>query len=228
MVGNVNKILVLLLAAGTGFLAGGCATTPAKPLKQTYSSFDLPSEHVPADKITAGVIDFQGVSLDEVLKIYERLSNRTVIRGRLPSANISVRNQTPLSRVETLQMLDSVLAQNGVAMVLSGDNVVKAVPAAQAIAESPPEITLPWQLLPESGSCMSRTVRVQHFKPSEYMSVLQLLAKLPNSIIAIDGQQLLILRDYSANIRQELRLLEELEKKPATRSRANIISTGRT
>ena len=67
-------------------------------------------------------------------------------------------------------------------------------------------------LLPESGSCMSRTVRVQHFKPSEVVPVLQPFSKLPNSILCIDGEHLLILRDYSANIRQELRLLETLEK----------------
>lgn len=208
----MKKILSLLLAACAGFLAGGCATTPAKPVKQTFSSFDLPSEHVPADKATAGCIDFQGLQLDEVLKIYQALSGRTVLHGPLPAVSVSVRNQTPLSRAETLQMLDTVLAQNGIVMVLCGDKAVKAVTTSQAVAENPPEITLPWPLLPESSSYMMRTVHVQHFRPSEVVPMLQPLAKLPNSMLCIDGQQLLILRDYSANIRQELRLLETLEK----------------
>jgi type II secretory pathway component GspD/PulD (secretin) len=209
---HLEKILTLVIAAGAGLLIAGCTTPPAKPVKQTYSSFDLPSEHVPPDKAANGLIDFQGVPLDQVLQIYQALSGRTVIRGPLPAVNIIFRSKTPLSRVEALQMLDTVLAQNGIAMVLAGDKAVKAVPASQAVGESPPEITLPWQLLPESGSCMSRTVRVQHFKPSEAVPVLQPLSKLPNSILAIDGEHLLILRDYSANIRQELRLLETLEK----------------
>lgn len=209
----MKKIFILLTAVGAGLLAGGCATMPAKPVKQTYSSFDLPSEHVPSDKAANGCINFEGVPLEQVLKIYETLSGRTVIHGPLPSVSITLRTQTPLSRIETLQMFDTVLAQNGIAMVLAGELAAKAVPANQAVAESPPEIMLPWPLLPDSGSCMSRTVHVEHFKPSEVVPVLQPLAKLPNSIIAIDGQQLLILRDYSANIRQELRLLETLEKK---------------
>ena len=205
-------IFVLPLAVCAGLLTGGCATTPAKPLKETYSSFDLPSEHAPETKAGAGCIDFQGVQLEQVLTIYQTLSGRTVIHGPLPAVNIVLHTQTPLSRIETLQMFDTVLAQNGIAMVLSGDKAVKAVPAAQAIAESPPEITLPWELLPDSGSCMTRTVHVQHIRPSELVPVLQPFSKLPNSILCIDGQQLLILRDYSANIRQELRLLETLEK----------------
>src|ERR1017187_10769041 len=86
---NFQRILVLLIAACGWFLAGGCATTPAKTAKQTYSSFDLPSEHVPPDKATAGCIDFQGVPLDDVLKIYQALSCRTVIRGTLPMASIT-------------------------------------------------------------------------------------------------------------------------------------------
>jgi hypothetical protein len=42
--------------------------------------------------------------------------------------------------------------------------------------------------------------------------VLQPLASLPNSIVAVDAEHLLILRDYSDNIRQQLKLIEELEQ----------------
>jgi type II secretory pathway component GspD/PulD (secretin) len=112
-----------------------------------------------------------------------------------------------------LQMFDTALAQNGIAMVLSGDKAVKAVPVERANLESPPEITLPWSQLPDSSSCMTRTVHLQHFRPSEVVPVLQPFSKLPGSIIPVDGDQVLILRDFSANVRQQLRLLEELEKK---------------
>jgi hypothetical protein len=37
---------------------------------------------------------------------------------------------------------------------------------------------------------------------------------MPNSIIANSEAKLLILRDYSSNIRQMLRLLQDLENKP--------------
>ena len=74
--------------------------------------------------------------------MYEHVSGRTVIAGQLPAANFTFRSATPLTRIEALQMLDTVLAQNHVAMVLSGDKAVKAVPEMKVATESPPEISL--------------------------------------------------------------------------------------
>jgi type II secretory pathway component GspD/PulD (secretin) len=125
-----------------------------------------------------------------------------------------VRTTTPLNKVQALQLFDSVLAQNGIAMVLSGDQSVKAVTTSQATSENPPEITLPWKLLPESSSPMTRTVKLKNLKPSEIIPAIAPFAKLPNSILAIDGEKLLILRDYSENIRKQLELLEQLDRPP--------------
>ena len=141
----------------------------------------------PEEKAAPGLIHFQGVSLAQVLDIYQALAGRTVIHGALPAVQITLHTQTPFSRIETLQLLDTVLAQNGIAMVLAGDKTVKAVPAAQAILESLPEITLPWRLLPDSSSVMTRTVQVQHFKPTEVVPVLMPFSKL-GSLIPMDGQ----------------------------------------
>ena len=209
------KTLTPFIAASLVFLAAGCCSTPsAKTFKTTWSSFDQPSDHTAQSATPAGLIDFQGVDLDQVLKVYEGISGRTVIRGSLPEARINLRTQAALSRVQTLQMLDTVLAQNGIAMILSGDTAVKAVPADRTASESAPEIDLPWQLLPDSGSPMTRTVELKNARPTELIPMLQPLSKLPNSIVCINSRHLLILRDYSANIRQELQLLEKLDRAP--------------
>jgi type II secretory pathway component GspD/PulD (secretin) len=110
-------------------------------------------------------------------------------------------------------MLDTVLAQNHIAMVYFGDKGVKAVSSAQAFMERPPEVDLPWQLLPESSSVMCRTVHLKYIIPSETIAVMQPFSSLGNGIIPIDASQTIILRDYSVNIRQQLKLLEELDQK---------------
>lgn len=212
----MKSIIAIPLAAVTLALAGCCTIREPETLKQTYSSFDLPSEHSTVDATNRLSYETKELPVTEVLKMYEEISRRTVIAGLLPNVRITFRSAMPLTRIEALQMLDTVLAQNHIAMVLSGDNAVKAVPAAAALTESPPEITLPWRLLPESGSVMSRTVRLQNLKPSEVVPAMQPLAKLPNSILAIDSQGVVLLRDYSSNIRQELKLLEELDQKQSS------------
>ncbi len=158
-------------------------------------------------------MDFQNAELRQVLAIYQELSGRTVIRpASLPAPTITVRNQNPLTRVQALQLLDTVLAENGITMVLAGDNAVKAVPHAMAVTESPPEITLPWQDLPDSGSFMMRTVHLKHCKATELVPALMPFAKTPNALLPMDGANLLIIRDYSSNVRRMLQVIQELEK----------------
>jgi general secretion pathway protein D len=192
-----------------------CSTSPpASAQKRTWSSFDIPTTRAGQQETAAGMIDFQNADVLQVLAIYQELSGRTVIRGPLPRVTISVRNQTPLTRVQALQLLDTALAANGIAMVLAGDTAVKAVPAAQAITEAPPNITLPLELLPDSGSFMSRTVQLKKVRPSEVIPVLQPFVKTPNALLPIDGSNLLVIRDYSANVRRMLQMLQDLEKNP--------------
>lgn len=192
--------------------AGSSAATAPKP--RTLSSFDIGAVHSPENDLPSGNLNFQNAELAQVLAVYQQLSGRTVLRpAALPSVPISVRNQTALSPVQALQLLDTVLAQNGIAMVLMGDLAVKAVPEARASSESPPEITLPWKELPDCGSFMMRRVRLKNLRPSEVVPVLVPLAKASNAVLPVDSSGELILRDYSSNIRRMLQVLEDLDKK---------------
>ena len=194
-----------------------CCTSPhASAHKQTFSSFDTCTSRTGQTPLPAGMMDFRNAELSQVLAIYQELSGRTVIRGNLPAPAITLRSQTPLSRIEALQLLDTVLAEHGIAMVLVGEMAVNAVPQAKANIVPPPEINRPWRELPDSGSFMMCTVRLKRNRPSEMVPVLQPLIKTPNAILPIDSDSLLVLRDYSANIRRMLQLIEELEKKPGS------------
>ena len=84
---------------------------------------------------------------------------------------------------------------------------------AQAASEAPPDINLPLELLPDSGSFMSRTVQLKKVRPSEAIPVLMPLAKAPNALLPIDSSYQLVIRDYSANVRRMLQMLQELEKR---------------
>jgi type II secretory pathway component GspD/PulD (secretin) len=191
-----------------------CSTGPqanAKP--QTFSSFDTQTGRA-GKELAPGTIDFQNADLAQVLAIYQELSGRTVIRAAsLPAPTITIRIQNPLNRIQVLQLLDTVLAENGIAMILAGDTAVKPVPEVIASKEAPPQINRPWQELPDSGSYMACTVHLKRLRAVELVPVLVPVAKVPNGIMPIQEPNLLILRDYSANIRRMLQLIEELEKK---------------
>jgi type II secretory pathway component GspD/PulD (secretin) len=195
----------------TRLMGGG--TAPADKGAATYSSFDRPGGRGDAEMFPQGGLKFEEADLAAVLKIYQELSGRTVIRaGSVPSVKITLETQTPLTRREALQTLDTALAGHQITMVLSGTKYVKVVPAPQAHSEAGPVIELPPDQLPESGSYLTYIVKVRDRNPTELLAVLQPFAKLPNSIVAIKEPGLLILRDYSANVRRMLMLLERIEK----------------
>lgn len=180
---------------------------------RTFSSFDVAR---PGDeRMAKGAIQFENADVATVLKLYQEFSGRSVIRSlSVPQVTLSFVNEAPLTRVEVLQALDNVLAANGITMVYLGTRYVKAVPSKEAPAEAAPIIELPAAQLPESNSYLTYFVQLKNRAAEEVIGALQPFARMPNSIVAIKGSDVLVLRDYSVNVRRMLLVLEKIEQSP--------------
>jgi type II secretory pathway component GspD/PulD (secretin) len=179
--------------------------------EETYSSIDRPGSG--AETLAPGLLRFEEADLTQVLNTYRELSKRTIVRSSaLPHAKISLETQTPLTRIEALQALDTVLAQNGIVMIPQGTKFVKAVARQVAPQETPPIVNLPREQLPESSTYVTYIVEVKHKTPKDIAAGLQPFAALPNSILGIDSAHLIVLRDFSSNVRRMLEILERIDK----------------
>ena len=207
-----------------------------KAASRTFSSFDPPS---PGEKLTpAQGIKFDQADLAQVLKLYAEISGRSIIpAGNLPDVKFTFSNQTPMSTVEILQALDTLLAAQGVTTVFLGTQYVKVVPAREAHLEPGPVVELQPDQLPDSSSLLIYIVKLKNVKAMEAVQALQPFAKLPNSIIAVGAgggkppgtkaalpnlpaglfgpkdNDTLILRDYASNVKRMLQVLEKLEQR---------------
>jgi len=203
--------------------AGGCekAAPESRATKRppTFSSFDATES---TNAVATGLMNFREADLEQVLDVYAALSRRTVIRSpQVPaSVKITFRNASPLSTAEALQALDTVLAGYGIVMVYLGTKYVKAVPAPSAPTEPGPVVEVPWRELPESSSYLTYIVHLNWLPAEQATSLLQPFARLPNSIVAMKGSDLLILRDYSANVRRMCEVLEEADRSPGLKKAA--------
>jgi len=192
--------------------ATGVAPTPAPATPLTAVSINVPGGE---DIIPPGLIKFQDAELLQVLEFYQDLTGRTVIRpATLPPTKISVRTQTPLTRREAVQLLDSILSMNQISMTPQGEKFVKAVPSANVQMEARAFNQLAHGDLPESGSIVAQVVQLSNAAPREVAQALQPFAKLPNSIVAIDAAGILILRDYSENVKRMMEMLEKIDVVP--------------
>jgi general secretion pathway protein D len=208
--------IALTLAAG----AASAQVTPVTKAKaaETISSFDPPDPVKDKELLPPAQLNFNDAELIQVLEIYQELSGRSIIRGSgLPPVKISFKNQTALNHREALQALDTVLSQNGIVMIPMGTKYMKVVPTAQAPTEAVPVVELPREQLPESGSYMIYLVELKTLRPTEVAPALAPLCKSPNSVIAMDQSNVLLLRDYSTNIRRMLQVLEALESRESSR-----------
>jgi len=162
--------------------------------------------------IPAGQINFVAADLNNVLGIYAELVGRTILRpANLAAPQIVLKTQTPLTKSEAIQALDAVLALNGIAMLNVGDKFVKAVPVAQANQEAKEIDDRPAEELPDFGSYVTHVVQLKYAKPSEIQPVLQQFAKIPNSIFPIDSSMILILRDYTENVKRMLEMIDKVD-----------------
>jgi general secretion pathway protein D len=165
----------------------------------------------PEEMVPAGYINFQGVDVSQVLEIYAQLVNRTLIRGQVPGAQIILKTQTPLTKSEAVEALQAVLALNGIAVVNIGDKFVKVLPVGDANSAGASFDDTSATNLPYLGSYVTHIVQLKYVKPSEMVPIIQPFSKLANSILAIDSNGILVLRDNAENVKRMLEMIDKVD-----------------
>jgi general secretion pathway protein D len=192
---------------GPGF-APPITAPPADPTSSLAAGVD------PTQIIEAGMIQFQGMALDQFFEVYSLYSGRTIIRPYTIAgapAGITLRSATDLTRQEAVFAMDSVLAQNDIAMIPVGAKFVKAVPMQRAPAEGGPlSNVLPLDYA-EAEPFVTQVVELRALRPSEIQPLLATFAKTPNGITAFDNTQTLVLRDYASNVKRMLEVLKSVD-----------------
>ena len=164
------------------------------------------------EPLPQGMIDFRAADLTQVLEIYSDMVKRTVLRpATLPAPTITLTTRGQLTMREGIQALEAVLALNGITMVNMGDKFVKALPEAQGNTAGARFDTNSAAQLPELGQYVTHVVQLKYARPSEMTAVLQPFLKIPNAILPIDSSQILVLRDYTENVKRMMELIERID-----------------
>ena len=182
------------------------APLPAEPgASQATTAGQPPEKEIPAYSY-----NFEGVDVNQVLEVYAQLVGRTLLRAGLPGAQIILKTETPLTKSEAIQALQAVLALNGISLVNIGDKFVKVLPSDQAAGAGAPLDYSSATNLPEMGSYVTHIVQLQHLKPSEVVPIITPFARL-NSIISLDANGVLVIRDYAENVKRMLEMIQQVD-----------------
>jgi general secretion pathway protein D len=182
------------------------AAAPADANADAASASAQPEEMIPA-----GNINFQGVDVSQVLEVYAKLVGRTLLRAGLPSASIILKTETPLTKTEAIEALQAVLSLNGISVVNIGDKFVKVGPVDQANSFGAEFNDASASQLPDLGAYVTHIVQLKNIKPSEMVPIIQPFAKLANSILPIDSNGILVLRDNAENVKRMLQMIDRVD-----------------
>ena len=163
--------------------------------------------------------------LEQFLEIYANYVNRTILRAAaLPNLNVTLQAQTPLTVVEAIQAMDSVLSLNGYTTIPVGEKFVTFVPSANALQEGAAFSIIDNAAdLPEANQYITHIKQLKHILPSEAVPMLTPMAKNAAGIVALDVSKTLVLRDNSSNIKRMLELLERIDIKPEEDYKLKVI-----
>ena len=183
-------------------------TLPTRPAAAPASAAKSSLE----EPLQPGMIDFRSADLNQVLDIYSMMVNRTILRpATLPAPTITLTTHGQLTVGEGIQALEAVLGLNGITMVNMGDKFVKAMPEAQGNTAGARFDTNSAAHLPDMGQYITHVVQLKYAKPSEMVPVLTPFIKIPNAILPIDSSQILVLRDYTENVKRMLELIKDID-----------------
>jgi general secretion pathway protein D len=187
------------------------ATEPIRVLSTPSGRVQTAGDQLPV------VMNFPNAPLIQIFDLYAQLT------GRLPLYPSQLQTQTitlitppdlHLTPEEAVLAIEAALALNGVTLVPMGERFVKAVPAAQSIMEGGPISDVDGEALPEAEQFVTQVVQLQVALPSEVAAVFASFSKTPGGIVPIDSSMILILRDYSTNVKRMLELIERIDVQP--------------
>ena len=65
--------------------------------------------------------------------------------------------------------------------------------------------------MPELGQYVTHVVQLKYAKPSDLVPVLTPFVKIPNAILPLDANMILVLRDYAENVKRMLELVNKID-----------------
>ncbi len=167
-------------------------------------------------------MNFRGASLDTVLDYLSRELGFIIVKETEIDARIDVWSYQPLNKEEAVELLNTVLAQNGYAAIRDGrtlsivsreDAAYQDIPVSR---ESDPE------LIPKSDQLVTQIIPVRY---AEAMSLTENLAPLlPSTSVmtANESSNSIVLTDTQRNVRRMAEIVKALDTSIATVSEIRV------
>ena len=155
----------------------------------------------------------EDVPMDVILKQYSELVGKTLVMAQnIPKATFNFQTNNDFTAKEAKAFYETILMNAQVAVVPLGNKMIQVIPAAE-VAKTQPQwfAVLEKEELPDSALPVTGPVKLAHITTTQAVPLLSGFAKAPNSVTAVEGSKVLILRDSATNVKRMLEILEKVD-----------------
>jgi len=214
-------MLLAALATTNTFAADEPAATPPTPATVAETNHEPAAVVADAtsfstNAITAGTngglrLNFRGVPLEMVLNYLSDAAGFIIVLDAQPRGKVDVWSNTPLSRDEAVDLLNSVLNKNGLASIRNGRTLTivnkdeaktKNIPVKQG--SNPEGIT-------NNDEIVTQIIPVRFVEVSQLIKDLQPLVATATTMTANEAGNSIVMTDTQSNIRRVAEIIQAID-----------------
>jgi general secretion pathway protein D len=157
------------------------------------------------------ILNFDNADLKDVINTVGSITNENFILGPGLDARVTIHSAKKIPVSEVMNVFESVLEANGMAIVRSGE-FIKIV-SATAAKQKPIEVRTGNQSenIPDIDRMVTQIVPVQYVPAAEVSTVLSPMLSQFGSIVPNPRNNLLIMNEISSNLIRLLKVLREID-----------------
>ncbi len=156
----------------------------------------------------------RGDSVDSVLSLLEKLTNRSVLRPQgLPGPLFNFTSQRPLSVEERIVAIESLLALNGIAVIEQGSLFLKVVPSSSVTGRTPEFIDGDLSDEADTEGVFTKFFTLNHLTTSEVQPLIQpFLSPGTGQLFLYEKANAMLITDSMVNLKRVQMVLDEVDQ----------------
>jgi general secretion pathway protein D len=201
------------------------ATPPVQAVPDAGGSVASPSTSVAASAGTVALVansqtlsngllrlNFRGVALDQVLTYLSEAAGFIIVLDATPRGKVDVWSNTPVTREEAVDLLNSVLNRNGLAAIRN-ERTLTIVNKDEAKTKHLPvkEGANPANI-PNNDEMVTQILPVRFVEVAQLIKDLQPLVATTTSMTANEAANSIVMTDTQANIRRVAEIIQAIDQ----------------
>lgn len=189
------------------------SASPAQVV-QTPSKFVPPSESTGSNQDDLR-LNFDNVPLQEVLNYLSDAAGFIVVMDTQVHGNVSVISSHPMTRDEAVDLLNSVLNQNGYAAIRNGRTLTIMDKTEAKSRDIPVQIGNNPASIPKNDEIVTQIIPVRYVDASQLVSDLSSFVSSQATIVANQAGNSIVITDTQENIRHLVEIIAAIDSSAA-------------